>query len=61
MIVSKLLTSSLPKNQAGPVEKMICDFFGMPKRLAQLIPNDVKVTKPKGNFYCLVVTMATTK
>ena len=31
----KLLISILPKNHAGPVEKMISDFFRMPKKLAQ--------------------------
>ena len=31
------------------------------QKLAQLIFYDVKVRKPKGNFYCNSVTMATTK
>ena len=30
-----LLISILPKNHAGPVEKLISDFFRMPKKLAQ--------------------------
>ena len=30
---SRLLTSILPKNHAGPVEKVISDFFRMPKKV----------------------------
>ena len=30
--LSRELNSILPKNHAGPVEKLISDFFRMPKR-----------------------------
>ena len=31
-----VLTSILPKNHAGPVEKVISDFFRMPKKVGAI-------------------------
>ena len=39
-----VIISILPKNHAGPVEMLISDFFRMPKKLAQYIPYNIKVT-----------------
>ena len=35
VVVVVVVISILPKKHAGPIEKLISDFFRMPKKLAQ--------------------------
>ena len=55
-----LLITILPKNQAAPIEMVISDFLGYPKRLLHLCLYVIKVQKPKGNCDFHAVAMATT-
>ena len=50
LLVTDELTSILPKNHAGPVEKVISDFFRMPKNVGPIDSLWRKSHKAKGKL-----------
>ena len=55
------LTSTLPKNQVAPIEKVIRDLFRIPKIFGAFVSYGIKVSKPKGNCDYHAVAMTTPK
>ena len=54
------LTSTLPKNQAAPIEKVISDLFRITKMFDAFVSLWHKSPKPKGNcdYHAVAMTMA---